>query len=33
MYPLILLILLFSILLNGILTHWEKTLLARRGLL
>jgi NitT/TauT family transport system permease protein len=33
MYPLILLILLFSILLNGILTHWEKALLARRGLL
>jgi NitT/TauT family transport system permease protein len=33
MYPLILLILLFSILLNGILTHWEKKLLARRGLL
>jgi len=33
MYPLILLILLFSIVLNGILTHWEKSLLARRGLL
>ena len=31
MYPLILLILLLSILLNGILTHWEKVLLARRG--
>jgi NitT/TauT family transport system permease protein len=32
MYPLILLILLFSIVLNGILAHWEKALLARRGL-
>jgi len=32
MYPLILLILLFSIVLNGILTRWEKALLARRGL-
>ena len=32
MYPLILLILLFSIVMNGILTHWEKVLLARRGL-
>ena len=31
MYPLILLILLLSIVLNGILTHWEKVLLARRG--
>jgi NitT/TauT family transport system permease protein len=31
MYPLIVLILLFSIVLNGILTHWEKVLLARRG--
>jgi len=31
MYPLIVLILLFSILLNGILTRWEKRLLARRG--
>ena len=31
MYPLIVLILLFSIILNGILTHWEKLLLARRG--
>jgi NitT/TauT family transport system permease protein len=33
MYPLILLILLFSIVLNGVLTHWERKLLARRGLL
>ena len=32
MYPLILLILLLSIVMNGILTHWEKVLLARRGL-
>jgi len=32
MYPLILLILLLSIVLNGMLTHWEKVLLARRGL-
>ena len=32
MYPLILLILLLSIVLNGALTHWEKVLLARRGL-
>jgi NitT/TauT family transport system permease protein len=32
MYPLILLILLLSILVNGLLSHWEKTLLARRGL-
>jgi NitT/TauT family transport system permease protein len=31
MYPLILLILLLSIVLNGVLTHWEKVLLARRG--
>ena len=31
MYPLILLILLLSIVANGILTHWEKVLLARRG--
>jgi len=31
MYPLIVLILLFSIILNGLLTHWEKLLLARRG--
>jgi NitT/TauT family transport system permease protein len=31
MYPLIVLILLLSIILNGILTHWEKLLLARRG--
>lgn len=31
MYPLILLILLLSIVANGILTHWEKILLARRG--
>ena len=31
MYPLIVLILLFSILLNGVLTRWEKRLLARRG--
>jgi NitT/TauT family transport system permease protein len=32
MYPLILLILLLSIAMNGVLTHWEKVLLARRGL-
>ena len=32
MYPLILLILLVSIVLNGILTHFEKVLLARRGM-
>ena len=31
MYPLIVLILLLSIILNGLLTHWEKLLLARRG--
>ena len=31
MYPLILLILLLSIIMNGVLTHWEKVLLARRG--
>jgi NitT/TauT family transport system permease protein len=31
MYPLILLILLMSILMNGILSHYEKRLLARRG--
>jgi NitT/TauT family transport system permease protein len=31
MYPLILLILLLSIVMNGVLTHWEKILLARRG--
>ena len=31
MYPLILLILLLSIVMNGLLTHWEKVLLARRG--
>jgi NitT/TauT family transport system permease protein len=31
MYPLIVLILLLSIVLNGLLTHWEKVLLARRG--
>ncbi|HEX3633219.1 MAG TPA: ABC transporter permease subunit [Casimicrobiaceae bacterium] len=31
MYPLILLILLLSIVMNGVLTHWEKLLLARRG--
>ena len=31
MYPLILLILLLSIVLNGVLTRWEKLLLARRG--
>jgi NitT/TauT family transport system permease protein len=32
MYPLILLILLLSIAMNGVLTHWEKVLLARRGI-
>jgi NitT/TauT family transport system permease protein len=32
MYPLILLVLLFSIVMNGILTHFEKVLLARRGI-
>lgn len=32
MYPLIVLILLLSIVMNGLLTHWEKELLARRGL-
>jgi NitT/TauT family transport system permease protein len=32
MYPLIVLILLLSIVMNGFLTHWEKELLARRGL-
>jgi NitT/TauT family transport system permease protein len=32
MYPLILLILLLSIVMNGVLTHWEKLLLARRGM-
>ncbi len=31
MYPLILLLLLISIFMNGILTAWEKVLLARRG--
>lgn len=31
MYPLILLILLLSILINGVLSHYEKLLLARRG--
>jgi len=31
MYPLILLILLLSIAMNGALSHWEKLLLARRG--
>jgi len=31
MYPLILLILLLSIVMNGLLSHWEKVLLARRG--
>jgi NitT/TauT family transport system permease protein len=31
MYPLIVLILLLSIILNGVLTRWEKLLLARRG--
>ena len=32
MYPLILLILLLSVVMNGALSHWEKVLLARRGL-
>jgi NitT/TauT family transport system permease protein len=32
MYPLILLILLLSIIVNGLLSHWEKVLLSRRGL-
>ena len=32
MYPLIVLILLFSIAINTVLTHWEHTLLSRRGL-
>jgi NitT/TauT family transport system permease protein len=32
MYPLILLILLLSIVMNGLLSHWEKVLLGRRGL-
>ena len=31
MYPLIVLILLLSIIMNGVLTRWEKVLLARRG--
>ena len=31
MYPLILLILLLSIVMNSVLTRWEKVLLARRG--
>jgi NitT/TauT family transport system permease protein len=31
MYPLILLMLLFSIAANGVLSRWEKRLLARRG--
>jgi NitT/TauT family transport system permease protein len=31
MYPLILLILLLSIAMNGVLSHWEKVLRARRG--
>ena len=31
MYPLIVLILLLSILMNGVLSRWEKVLLARRG--
>jgi NitT/TauT family transport system permease protein len=31
MYPLILLILLFSVVANGFLSHWEKVLLSRRG--
>ena len=31
MYPLILLILLVSITINGVLSRWEKVLLARRG--
>src|SRR6188472_2176591 len=32
MYPLILLILMLSIVMNGVLTRWEKVLLARRGI-
>jgi NitT/TauT family transport system permease protein len=32
MYPLILLILLLSIVVNGLLSRWEKTLLTRRGI-
>ena len=32
MYPLILLILLLSILVNGLLSRWEKVLLTRRGM-
>jgi NitT/TauT family transport system permease protein len=32
MYPLMLLILLLSIVMNGLLSHWEKVLLARRGM-
>jgi NitT/TauT family transport system permease protein len=32
MYPLILLILLLSIVVNGLLSRWEKVLLARRGI-
>jgi NitT/TauT family transport system permease protein len=32
MYPLIVLILLLSIVMNGLLSHWERVLLARRGL-
>lgn len=32
MYPLILLILLLSIVMNGVLTRWEKALLERRGI-
>jgi NitT/TauT family transport system permease protein len=31
MYPLILLILLLSVVMNGVLSYWEKVLLARRG--
>jgi NitT/TauT family transport system permease protein len=31
MYPLILLLLLFSMTANGVLSWWEKRLLARRG--
>jgi NitT/TauT family transport system permease protein len=32
MYPLILLILILSIVVNGALSYWEKVLLTRRGL-
>jgi NitT/TauT family transport system permease protein len=32
MYPLILLILIVSVLVNSLFARWEKTLLARRGL-